>query len=385
MSNKVWFYCWSWPGTIRMIKLKFFNPPIDKESILNSCDIDYLTRLKQLFWVTDFWTTYSWWFNNQTEKQDGDWFISKINNFKKVWIRLHAYIQWPNLVYDDFQNKNWFAKDNKWNLIPYHRWRKVVCLNNLEFQEYILQKVEEICKYDIDGVFIDNVQMWKLWMPIHSLDNYYFVGCNCDVCQQKFYKRYKEKIPLNKKYKKQTINNYLDFRVDSSIEFMTKISNVCKKYNKLLWSNSFDPKYNSRYVYGTDLKKLEKIQNYLLFENLKIPYNFDKSNNSYISKIKESLLLKKELFIVSYKKWIWLDSQFSQQTINNIFTESKIIWYNPCIKWSEFVTKKVWHNMRLWNYKNPIIDNNIKVIKTRRWTRFVYKFVRIRPISYLLW
>ena len=57
-----------------MIKLKFFNPKIDRHSLMHSYDYNYLSKAKELFGITDVWATYSWGFSPETEKEDYKFF-----------------------------------------------------------------------------------------------------------------------------------------------------------------------------------------------------------------------------------------------------------------------------------------------------------------------
>lgn len=79
---RVGFYCWAGPDTIRMINLKFFNPGIDKESIMGSYEYDYLAQLKETFGVTDFWAMYSWGFSNRSERKQREFLIERIPTLK---------------------------------------------------------------------------------------------------------------------------------------------------------------------------------------------------------------------------------------------------------------------------------------------------------------
>jgi hypothetical protein len=36
MLDRIGYYCWAGPGTIRMIKVKYFNPRIDEKSLMTS-------------------------------------------------------------------------------------------------------------------------------------------------------------------------------------------------------------------------------------------------------------------------------------------------------------------------------------------------------------
>src|SRR5258708_11865462 len=174
MINKIGFYCWAGPGTVRMIDLKYFNPKINKDSLMGSYEYDYLKEIKEKFGVTDFWASYSWGFSKNKEKEDRKFLLDRIDNFKKLNIRVHAYVQGTNLVYEDFKDKDWWCQDEKGRLISYYRGRKVVCVNNPEFRKYIKEKIMTLYGTGVDGVYMDNIQMGQL-----GISPSVFSGCNC--------------------------------------------------------------------------------------------------------------------------------------------------------------------------------------------------------------
>ena len=151
-----------------MINLKFFNPRIDNQSLMSSYDLDYLSKVKEKFGVTDFWATYSWGFSEETEKPDREFLLSKLDNFKKLGIKLHAYVQGPNVVYSEFPNIDWYCCDEKNRPITYYRGRRVVCFNNPGFQEYKVKQIEKMLNLGFDGIYMDNIQMGQMAVPTFS-------------------------------------------------------------------------------------------------------------------------------------------------------------------------------------------------------------------------
>ncbi len=355
MKDRVGFYCWAGPDTIRMIKLKFFNPKIDEKSLMSSYDLDYLTILKEKFGITDFWASYSWGFSTQSEKAQHEFTISKLENFKKVGMKVHAYVQGTNVVYEDYKNKDWYCKDEFGRYISYYRGRRVVCVNNPGYVEYMVKKIQSMYGLGFDGIYVDNIQMGQI--PIPDFDGgglFTFAGCSCEHCNKKFFGLYKAKIPTDMK----DVNGirYYNFRIDSILEFITKLSEVVHKGGMEFGTNSYDPKFDTKLLFGTDLKGLDKLQDYLLFENHSLPTN--RTSNAYINDLIHKYGLKKPVFVVSYKRGIGLDSEFSQIDFNNIYSEDKRLPFNACIKGSEYVTNGVWHNLRLEDVEKPVIDES---------------------------
>ncbi|MEP7103985.1 MAG: putative glycoside hydrolase [Candidatus Dojkabacteria bacterium] len=359
MNDRVGYYCWAGPDTIRMTNLKFFNPKIDIGSLMKSYDYEYLAKVKEIFNITDFWASYSWGFSEKSEQEQYDFLLSKLDNFKKLGIKLHAYIQGTNLVYEDYKDKDWFCKDEKGRLVSYYRGRKVVCLNNPEFKNYLIQKIQKTYNLGFDGIFIDNIQMGQIPIPSYSSNQLFtFAGCKCSVCINKFYNDYSKEIPdviedLN-------TSEYLKFRVKSTNQFISEISEIVHKGKMEFGTNSFDPKFNSKEMFGTDIKFLEKNQDYILFENHSLP-NERGQNNEYVDKFIEFNAIQKPVFVLSYKKGIGHDSEFNQQDFNNIYTEDKRFKFFSCIKGSEYFTHNIWHNLYLNKLSKPSFNYHLKL------------------------
>ena len=357
-KDRVGFYSWAGPDTIKMIQLKFFNPKIDSKSILASYDYEYLKKAKEIFGITDFWGMYSWGFANESEKQQRDFLISKIENFKKLGIKLHAYVQGPNIVSKEFKDVDWYCVDNKNRRIAYYTGRQVVCINNPHFVEYKSKIVEEMCQQDFDGIYMDNIQMGQLGIPLYDNNSpFIFAGCACKYCQKKFKSRYSQSIPTDFEKNKELTNLYLDFRVDCTSEFLKKMAEITHSFKKEFGTNSFDPKFDMRYVYGTRLEDLDKIQDYILFENHSLPSKIH--NNYYIDQL--CTKLTKPVFVVSYKKGIGLDKEFKQKDFNNIYSEDKKDKFYACYKGSEYVTNGKWHNLYLGHLRPLRADKSLKL------------------------
>lgn len=274
--------------------------------------------------------------------------MDRVENFKKLGIKLHAYVQGPNLVYADYPDKDWWAKDNFGQLINYHRGRKVVCLNNPEFKDYLSAKIGKMYNYGFDGIFLDNVQMGQLGVPVvDPIQPFVFAGCTCDHCQKPFV----EPIPMDFELNPELTHRYLEFRNLSVTKFLEEISATVHAGKMEFGSNSFDPKLDLRRTTGIDLTAIAEFQDYLLFENHCLPGVRLDRGNEYIDEIAKDL--NKPSFVVSYKHEIGRDSQYSQTDFNNILAEDKMYAFNSCLKGSEYVTNGRWHNLYLDGLNKP--------------------------------
>lgn len=386
-QKRVGLYSWAGPGTIRMIAQKYFSPRIDENSIMSAYDYDYLSRVKDLFGITDVWASYSWGFSAKRERQDYEFLKSKLDNFKKLNLKVHAYIQGTNLVYEDYKGKDWFCSDEKGRPITYYKGRRMTCLNNPGFQDYVFDKISSMLKLPVDGIFMDNVVMGQIPPPFFKKGlPYIFAGCRCRHCQKKFTDETGYEIPKILTKKREVSEKYLLFRTKSTTEFVARASKLVRSNNFEFGTNSYDPKHNTKLMYGTDLGEIEKLQDYLLFENHSLPRARGQKNNKYIHEL--SLATKKPVFVVSYKKGIGFDKLFSQKEIDRIFAERSRSNFHICLKGSEYLTGGVWHNMYIDDYNAPDVDmadygrislrlgsrHLLKLIKIPFWKRFIRRY-----------
>lgn len=355
MNTRIGSYAWGGPGTVRMINLKFFDPRIDTASLMRAYDYDYLAAMQEKFGITDVWATYSWGFALEREREDHQFLITRVKNFKKLGLKVHAYIQGTNLVYDDYADTSWFCRDERERLVPYHRGRKITCVNNPGFRAYIAEKIRSMRGHGFDGIFMDNVQMGQLAfggirhrakMPIA------FAGCNCLHCRIAFHEATDLPIP-HKLAKNDAAAAYLEFRVRSTTEFLRMAADEAHEGGMAFGSNSFDPGFDTELVFGTDLLEIAKLQDYLLFENHSLPKNGVSRN---IASDIVARNVDKPVFVVSYKRGIGHDSAPSQRDLDLLYSESAQAAFSPCLKGSEYVDRGTWHNLDPAAYEVPRSD-----------------------------
>ena len=323
--------------------------------MLASYDYDYLARIKDIFGVTDFWAMYSWGFNDETEKPDREFFLSKLDNFSKAGIKVHAYIQGPNVAYNDFKDRNWYARDVVGNRITYYRGRDVVCLNNPEFLELTINRIQSLRNENVGGIFIDNIQMGQLGLPTYKKgEPFVFVGCTCAICRRLFFERTGESIPLDFEKDRERAKEYLQFRVESTNKYLQTLADATHAQKMEFGSNSFDPKFPTQYMFGTDLKQLAKIQDYVLFETHNLPSSNKHPSAAYIQA--EMKGANVPVFHISYRYGIGYDAEFTQEDIDYTFTEADHYGFYPLIKGSEYITNGVWHNLDVTKLKKPRRD-----------------------------
>lgn len=350
--SRVGYYCWAGPGTIRMLRLKYFHPPIDEASLLSSYDFPYLRSIRDVFGVTDMWATYSWGFSDATEREDRQFLRDRLEHFHRAGLRVHAYVQGPNLVHTDFRDCGWFCKDARGALIAYHRGRKMACINNPEFRAFMVRRVRDACKEEVDGVYIDNVWLGQLGLPHGRGVSRGHLGCRCDACAQAFRQKTGSAIP-SPGSDPALLDAYVAFRIASVTAFLRELSGIAREHGKAFGSNSLDPRMDTRYVSGVDLAQVDELQDYVLFETLSLPNPAHARNNFVVGALRQSGVLRKPTFVVSYKRGIGFDAEWSQDDVDAVFAEGKALGYHPCLKGSEFVRDGVWHNLRPERFLGP--------------------------------
>lgn len=360
MLDRVGYYCWAGPGTVRVIRVKYFYPRIDVNSLMSSYDYDYLARVKELFGVTDFWATYSWGFSDETEREDHEFLIRRLENFHKLGIRVHAYIQGPNLVYDDFQNRDWWARDEEGRLIPYYRGRRMCSIHDEEYVDYVVKKIEKTHGLGFDGIFVDNIQHGQLGMPVQPGElPFVFCGDYSDQARSHFQRETGMDIPRDLEADLDLTRAYLDFRTRSNTGFVARLADATHRGGMEFGANFFDPKFDPRYIYGIDLKAMEPHMDYILFENHSLPTSDGRKGNGYIDQVIEDYEIDKPVFVVSYDNGVGMAPQFSQEDIDNVFSEAVNSRFALSLKGSEYTTRGIWHNLRLEPLRQPRTDKSL--------------------------
>lgn len=357
MLDRIGYYCWAGPGTIRMIRVKYFYPRIDLNSLMTSYDYDYLARVKDLFGITDFWATYSWGFADEVEREDHEFLIRRLENFHKLGIRVHAYIQGPNLVYDDFADQDWWARDEAGRLVPYYKGRRMCSIHDESYVDYVVKKIEATHGVGFDAIFVDNIQHGQLGMPVQPGElPFVFCGDYSDAARTDFRRATGQDIPQDLEADPDLTRAYLDFRMETNTRFIARLSDAAHRGGMEFGANLFDPKFDPRYIYGLDIKAMSEHMDYILFENHAMPTSDGRKGNAYIEDVMDRHGLDKPVFVVSYDNGVGMAPQFTQENIDNIFSEAARSRFNLSLKGSEYTTNGIWHNLRLEPLTQPRTD-----------------------------
>lgn len=358
--DRIGFYCWGGPGTIRMGELKYFDPKHDIYSLMHCYDYDYLARVQELFGITDIWVTYSWGFNETVESEDHQFILDRIDNMKRLNLRVHAYIQGPNLVYRNFPDADWWACDEKGRPITYYRGRWVCSIHDERYVDYIVQKIENTYDLGFDGIFVDNMQHGQLGIPLPpDVEPFVFCGDASPAAQRQFRAETGCTIPQDFELDSELTNAYLDFRVRSNTAYAARLGEVTRAGGMEFGCNFYDPKFDPYYTYGIDIKAMAHHQDYILFENHSLPTDDGSKHNGYIEALIEKDIPDVPVFVVSYAQGVGLEPQYTQGQIDNLFSEGKNANFHVCLKGGEYTTRSVWHSLYLDDLSSPNFDKQL--------------------------
>ncbi len=346
--KRVGVYYWAGPGTVRMIELKYPGVRVDVESYMRAYDEGVVEAMVDKLGITDAFLSYSWGFGEETEREDREYLEERLENFGRFKIRTHGYVQGTNLVYEEFFDQDLWCRDYRGRLIPYHRGRKMTCVNNPRFMELWLERVERLAKTRVDAVFVDNVLGGMVPVRV-GRDRYVGLGCRCRYCKREFKSEVGGELPDWFEEGTEVFEEYLDFRERTMMAVVKKIVKLVKKEGKEFGTNGFDPKYDTRLMYGTDLERLLEWQDYLLVENHCLPGRTE--GNSYLEGVIEKA--KGRVFVVSYDRGIGREEMYGQEEVDAIWSEAGSLGYWPCYKASEFTTNGLWECLKVSNLKLP--------------------------------
>lgn len=344
--RRVGIYLWAGPGTLRLLQTKYHHPQINTASFLHAYDQNNLQSLKQVFNLTDAWVTYSWGFSDHTESADYQFLQDHLDNFVRLKLHTHAYVQGLNLVTSEFSDIDPWCRDHHDHLLPYSKGRSFTCPNNPAATAVILNRVQRACQLPITSVYIDNL---IFGLPPFDLSANYapFFGCSCKHCQQAFHTEFGYPLPIAEKQDQQ-LRDYLRFRRQSVRRLLQQIHHITKAHGKKLGINLMDPVWINPLIYfGYTLPDVRRYVDYLFVENHQHPSN-SQGNQHLTSLIKQTT---KPIFVISYKNDIGHDPQTTHSDIIAVQTEADQLGYHVCLKGSEFTTRGAWHTFDPQQYQ----------------------------------
>lgn len=355
--SRVGLYHWGGPGTLRMNEVKYYGVKHDEASVLGCYDRDYLSRAVDLFSLTDIWVSYSWGFSDKTEQEDYDFVLSRLDDMKTLGLTVHAYIQGPNLVYDEFPNADWWARDERGRSITYYKGRWMCSIHHPDYLEFVTRRIERMAGLGFDGVFMDNIQHGQLGVPMpEGVLPFVFCGDASPAAQADFRAQTGCDIPFDFEQDIDLTRTYLDFRVQANTRFISHVADVVHQGGMVFGTNHYDPKFDPYYTYGIDIKAMAEVQDYVLFENHSLPTDDGARHNGYVEDLIRRLPITKPVFVVTYAEGVGLEPQFTQNQLDNVFSEGANANFHICVKGGEFTTRGRWHSLYLDGLKPPRTD-----------------------------
>lgn len=353
-TRPLYGYLWGGPSFARMLATKYGSTTnVDFASIMNSYDSEYLEKVSRLG-INRVFASLFWGYRDESAQLD---FLTKrADNFHKQGIEIYAYVQGPNLVRNDFVDKDWWAKGPRGQHYVYFRGRDNTCVNNPGYTEFFLDRIHKALQTGVSGIFIDNLVQGQLNSPAHCefINN----ACFCEHCQSLFRQRYGKPIPANFHTLPQAEKEEVfQFRTDSILDFLSQTRSVIDANGRAvrLGFNCFDPQYDQRKWLGIDLEAINQsgLCDFVLFEHHAFPFHHGR-NPVYIED-KARTLSNLETISLPYIEGIGSDPQFSPYQLAALLEYSRQAQtVSTCIKLTEFKTAGVWHNL----YLNELNSSN---------------------------
>ncbi len=339
-------YAWGGPGTVRLLKTKYFSPKVHQQSFCDIYQPDFLKKARQIFGTTDMFVTYSWGFSDKTEREDRAFILSRLKNFAAEDIKTYAYIQGFNLVYNEFPEQDLWCRNSYGDVLMYSKDRAFTCPNNPQAIKIIKDRIRQASAEKFEGIFVDNLLFGLPPLYIYTNETSFF-GCSCLYCQKAFKKFSGYPLTLGRKKSEQVIADYLMFRRKTVEEVIASFAEIAHSYGKVFGINLYDPfRHSAPYYFGYDLYDIRKFLDYFLIENHAL--GDPTINNLHLQKFLKNE--KKSVFVVSYRQGIGREPAYSQNDLNLIYSESRSLGYIPCYKATEYTTEGLWHALRINTY-----------------------------------
>lgn len=113
---------------------------------------------------------------------------------------------------DKIEHPEWLQKDRKGDFIGAYGSHYLACLNS-PWREYSKRRIKELCRHDIDGIFLDG--------PFFAVN-----GCFCESCREEY------KKATGKDYLSADFGEFLRFRTDRLTEFVKELRDCVDEVKK---------------------------------------------------------------------------------------------------------------------------------------------------------
>lgn len=136
------------------------------------------------------------------------------------------------------RHPDWVQRDRNGKIItmdtdPIHRSRDkftwpLMCLNS-PFLDHVLNELEEVLNYNVDGVFLDSFR----YMP--DIDK----ACFCKWCREKYKREHNCELPDKEDFRNSLYRDSFKWRINVNINSIKTISNKLKEHNNcvLVYNN----------------------------------------------------------------------------------------------------------------------------------------------------
>ncbi|WP_322798793.1 hypothetical protein [Thermoflexus sp.] len=336
-------YLWAGPGTIRMNRLKFMGAPVDVEAHLEAYTEAGAQRVAEELGNNWAYLTYNWGFPPEIEQEDWETFEKAAAIYHQRGIRVFAYIQTSNAVFDgSHRARDWFAQDPRGRPIYYYTGRYMTCWLHPDWLAHLRDRIRDAIARGADGIFFDN--------PWHAAQPLLFArmwlgpaGCYCPRCRRAFQQATGLEIPRSlEPEREEAARLYLRWRAQQVTDTLTALADYARSLRPdiVISANDFDAVMRPSFlIYGIDLAKLARVQDILMIEDYGLPrWDGDRLvNNALTLRTARALAGETPLSTLPYDRGIGFDGVYPPRRFQQAIAEAAACGAILVIKGTEFV------------------------------------------------
>lgn len=339
-------YLWAGPGTIRMNRLKFMGAPVDEEAHWEAYTEVGAQRVAQELGCNWAYLTYNWGFPPEIEREDWTVFQRAAGIYHRYGIRVFAYIQTSNAVFDgSHRAQDWYARDPSGRPIYYYTGRYMTCWLHPGWQAHLRERIAWAIAHGADGIFFDN--------PWHGVQPLYVgglwlggAGCYCPRCREAFRAASGWEIPAVIDPEDEEVRLYLRWRAQVVARTLAALAEAARslKPDVVISANDFDVVMRPSFlIYGIDLEALARIQDILMIEDFGLPRwdGISLVNNALTLRTARAFAGGTPISTLPYDRGIGFDPVYPSRRFQQAMAEALACGAIPVIKGTEFVDQGI--------------------------------------------
>ena len=338
-------YLWAGSGTIRMNQVKFMQVRVDNAVHLSAHQPEGASIVVNKMLQNWIHLSYSWGFPPEIEVEDWISFQEGANVYHQKGVKVFAYIQSSNCVYQgSFKQKNWYATDPSGRKFYYYTNRYMTCFSNLDWTNYLKERIQDAILRGADGIFFDN--LWYGCQPTALFNNWLgSAGCFCKSCRENYLDETGDQIPEIINPAEPLVSKYLRWRANKMSAVFRDLSDFARnlKPDVIISANDYDCILRPSYlVYGIDFPVLSSLQDLSMIENFALPVLQTKKETRFVNNaltVRTALSFLNEnqhLSVLSYDVGIGFDPVYPTRRFLQGIAEAAALGASMTTKGTEY-------------------------------------------------